>query len=127
MRALSLIQAIQENAELEQLQVEDWEDEASEYEATKQEELARVQQEMERLRQEQEAITRRQATTQHAEARREHISREGKTCRAPVHRRDPSPTGTEARASVRTTIPPTATTFTIDANLTPLASPTTHL
>jgi hypothetical protein len=34
LRAPSLIQVIQENVKLEQLQVEDWEDEASEDEAT---------------------------------------------------------------------------------------------
>jgi hypothetical protein len=49
--APSLIQTIQDNAELEQVQVEDWEDHAFEAEAVE-EELARVQQEIERLRQE---------------------------------------------------------------------------
>jgi hypothetical protein len=76
LRAPSPIQAIQENAELEQLHVEDWKDKASEDEAVEEAELARVQQEIERLRQEQEAITRRQAVPQHAEARRQHINRE---------------------------------------------------
>jgi hypothetical protein len=49
--------------ELEQLQVEDWEDALLEDKATEEVELARVQQEIERLRQEQEVIIRRQATT----------------------------------------------------------------
>jgi hypothetical protein len=48
------IQVIQENVELEQLQVEDWEDEASEDKAIEEIELARVQQEIVRLCQEQE-------------------------------------------------------------------------
>jgi hypothetical protein len=61
-RAPSLIQIIQDNAELEQIQMEHWEDKAFEDEAAKEEELARVQQEIERLHQEQEAITRRHAT-----------------------------------------------------------------
>jgi hypothetical protein len=38
-----LIQVIQENAELEQIQVEDWEDEAYEDEVAKKEELTWVQ------------------------------------------------------------------------------------
>jgi hypothetical protein len=57
--ASSPIQVIQEHAELEHLQVSDWEDEASKDEAAEEERLARVHQEIERLRQEQEAITRR--------------------------------------------------------------------
>jgi hypothetical protein len=74
--APSLIQVIQDNAELDQIQVEDWKNEAIEDEAAE-EELARVQQEIERLCQEQKAITRREAATQCAEARRQHINREG--------------------------------------------------
>jgi hypothetical protein len=75
-QAPSSIQVIQENAELEQIQVEDWEDEAFKNEVVKEKELARVQQEIERLHQEQEAITRRQVAAQHVEARRQHINRE---------------------------------------------------
>jgi hypothetical protein len=72
----SPIHVIQENAELEQVQVEDWEDEAFEDEAAEAEELGGVQHEIERLHKEQETIARRQATTQHAEAKRHHINRE---------------------------------------------------
>jgi hypothetical protein len=54
-------QVIQDNTELEQIQVEDWEDEAYEIEAAEEAELVRVQQELDRLHQEQEALTRRQA------------------------------------------------------------------
>jgi hypothetical protein len=46
------IQVIQENTELEQIQLKDWEDEASQDEAAEEAELARVQQEIERLHQE---------------------------------------------------------------------------
>jgi hypothetical protein len=67
----SPIQAIRENPEVKQLQVEDWQDEA-----TKEAELARVQQEIVWLHQEEEAITRRQTTAHCAEARRQHINRE---------------------------------------------------
>jgi hypothetical protein len=42
LRAPSPIQVIQEDADLEQVQVQDWEDEAFEDEAAKEEELARV-------------------------------------------------------------------------------------
>jgi hypothetical protein len=55
------LQVIQDNTELEQIQVEDWEDEAYEIEAAEEAELVRVQQELDRLHQEQEALTRRQA------------------------------------------------------------------
>jgi hypothetical protein len=65
------------DAELGQVQIDDWDEEAEEEEgATEEEELARVQQEIKRLQQEQEFILRRQATMQHAEARRQIISRE---------------------------------------------------
>jgi hypothetical protein len=74
--APSLIQVIQDNVELEQIQVEDWEEEWLKDEATEEEELARVLQEIKRLHQEQKAITRRHAVAQHAEARRQHINRE---------------------------------------------------
>jgi hypothetical protein len=48
------------DAELDQVQVHDWDKEVEEDEATtEEEELARVQQEIERLRQEQESILRR--------------------------------------------------------------------
>jgi hypothetical protein len=63
LRTPSLSHDTQEHVELEQLQVEDWEDALLEDKATEEVELARVQQEIERLRQEQEAIIRRQATT----------------------------------------------------------------
>jgi hypothetical protein len=46
------IQVIQENTELEQIQLKDWEDEASQDKAVEEAELARVQQEIERLHQE---------------------------------------------------------------------------
>jgi hypothetical protein len=55
------LQVIQDNTELEQIQVEDWEDEAYEIKAAEEAELVRVQQELDRLHQEQEALTRRQA------------------------------------------------------------------
>jgi hypothetical protein len=48
----SPIQVIQENAELEQVQVEDWEDEAFEDEAAEAEELGGVQHKIERLHKE---------------------------------------------------------------------------
>jgi hypothetical protein len=53
-QALSPIQVIQGNTKLEQIQVEDWEDEAA-----AKAELAKVQQEIERLHQEQETINHR--------------------------------------------------------------------
>jgi hypothetical protein len=73
------IQVIQENAELEQLQVEDWEDDIIEDKAVEEAELAKVQQEIERLRQEQEAITRRHAIAQRVEIGRQYINRERAT------------------------------------------------
>jgi hypothetical protein len=76
LRAPSPIQVIQGKVELEQIQVEDWEDEAFEDEATAEVGQTRVQQEIERLRQGQEAITRKQAVARRAEARRQHINRE---------------------------------------------------
>jgi hypothetical protein len=75
-RAPSLIQVIQGNAKIEQIQVEDWENEAYGDKVIEEEELARFQQEIERLHQEQKVITRRQAASQRAEARRQHINRE---------------------------------------------------
>jgi hypothetical protein len=72
----SPIQVIQGNVQLEQIQVEDWEDDDLKDEVAKEEELAWVQQGIERLHQEQEVITRRQAVAHHAEARRQHINRE---------------------------------------------------
>jgi hypothetical protein len=48
----SPIQVIQENAELEQVQVEDWVDEAFEDEAAEAEELGGVQHKIERLHKE---------------------------------------------------------------------------
>jgi hypothetical protein len=51
------VQDVQDNAKLDQIQVQDWDAEAEEDEvAAGEEELARVQQEIERLRQEQESI-----------------------------------------------------------------------
>jgi hypothetical protein len=50
-RALSLVQVGQGDTELDQIQVQDWEEEAKEDEdVVKEEELVRVQQEIERLR-----------------------------------------------------------------------------
>jgi hypothetical protein len=63
-------------AELNQIEIQNW-DEAEEDEAESEESvLIRVQQEIERLRQEQEFIIRRQADAQCVEALREHINRE---------------------------------------------------
>jgi hypothetical protein len=65
MRAPSPIHMAQGDAELDQVQIHDWDEEAEEDEAAaeeEEEELARVQQEIERIRQEQESILRRQAT-----------------------------------------------------------------
>jgi hypothetical protein len=61
MRAPSSIHMVQGDAELDQVQIHDWDEEAEEDEATteEEEELARVQQEIERIRQEQESILRR--------------------------------------------------------------------
>jgi hypothetical protein len=57
------------DAELDQIQVQDWDEEAEEIKAAvEEEELLRVQQEIERLRQEQESIMRPQAVAQCAEA-----------------------------------------------------------
>jgi hypothetical protein len=54
---LSPVQDIQGNAELDQIQVQDWDEEAEEDKAAaEEEELARVQQEIERLRQIQESL-----------------------------------------------------------------------
>jgi hypothetical protein len=47
----SLVQDVQGDAELDQIEVQDWDEEAEEDEAaTKEEDLTRVQQEIERLR-----------------------------------------------------------------------------
>jgi hypothetical protein len=73
--ALSPIQVIQENAELKEVQVDGWEDEASEDEVIEEAELAKVQQDIERLHQEKEAITRRQAVARRAKAKREFINK----------------------------------------------------
>jgi hypothetical protein len=63
--------------ELDHAQVNDWDEEAEEEEATTEKaELARVQQEIERLRQEQQSILRRQAVMQCAEAHIQSINRE---------------------------------------------------
>jgi hypothetical protein len=78
--------------------VQDQEDKAFEDEAVKEEELSRVQQEIERLSQEQEVITRSQAVIQCAEAKRQHINRESKTHRAPVHHRDLLPARAKGRS-----------------------------
>jgi hypothetical protein len=69
-------QVNQDEAELNQIEVQDW-DKAEEDEAEAEEnELIKVQHEIERLRQEQESIMRRQASTQCVEAHRQHINRE---------------------------------------------------
>jgi hypothetical protein len=63
--------------ELDQVQVQDWDEEVEEDEAVvEEEELMRVQQKIERLQQEQESIMRRQAITQRAKAHRQQINRE---------------------------------------------------
>jgi hypothetical protein len=70
------LQVNQDEAELNQIKVQDW-DEAEEDEAEAEEnELISVQQEIERLREEQESIMRRQVATQRVEARTQHINRE---------------------------------------------------
>jgi hypothetical protein len=67
----------QRDAELDQVQIHDWDEEVEEDEAaTEEEELARVQQEIERLWQEQEFILRRQAVVRRVEASRQNINRE---------------------------------------------------
>jgi hypothetical protein len=48
-RALPLVQDVQGNGELNQIQVQDWDNEVEEDEAATKEELTRVQQEIERL------------------------------------------------------------------------------
>jgi hypothetical protein len=68
------IQVIQRDDEHEQVQIQDWEEEAFEDKAVEEEQLIRVQQEIETLRQEQESIQRRQATVPHVEAWRQHIN-----------------------------------------------------
>jgi hypothetical protein len=74
---LSPVQDIQGNAELDQIQVQDWDEEAEEDKAAaEEEELARVRQEIERLRQIQESIMRRQTIAQRTKAHRQHINRE---------------------------------------------------
>jgi hypothetical protein len=72
LRVLSPVQDVQGDAELNQIQVQDWDEEAEEAK----EELARVQQEKGRIWQEQESIMRRQVIAQRAQTRRQHISRE---------------------------------------------------
>jgi hypothetical protein len=74
--APSSIQVIQGNVQLEQIQVEDWEDENLKDETTMEEELTRIKQEIERLHQEQEVIMRRQAAAQLVKAKRWHINME---------------------------------------------------
>jgi hypothetical protein len=75
-RAPSPPQIIHGEPGLDQVQVQDWETEASKDEATEEEDLLRVQQEIERLWKEQESIMRRQAALQHTKARRQHINKE---------------------------------------------------
>jgi hypothetical protein len=75
-RAPSPIHMFPRDAELDQVQIHDWDKEAKEDKAVaEEEELDRVQQEIERLRQE-ESILRRQAAIQHAEAHRQNINRD---------------------------------------------------
>jgi hypothetical protein len=63
--APSPIHMFRGDAELDQVQIHDWDKEAEEDEAAaEEEELARVQQEIERLRQEQESVLRRQIAIQ---------------------------------------------------------------
>jgi hypothetical protein len=62
------VQVIQGDVDLEQVQLQDWEEEVSEDEAVEEEELVRVRQEIKRPHQEQESIMRRQAAVQCAEA-----------------------------------------------------------
>jgi hypothetical protein len=70
-------QVIQGDAEPDQVQVQDWDEEAYEGEAAKEEEeLISVQVEIERLYQEQESILIRQIAAQRAEAQRQHINKE---------------------------------------------------
>jgi hypothetical protein len=77
LRELPLVQDAQGDAELDQIQVQDWDEKAKEDEVTAEEEgLARVQQEIERLRKEQESIIRRKAIAQHAKTHKQHINRE---------------------------------------------------
>jgi hypothetical protein len=62
LRAPSPTHILSEDAELDQVQIDDWDEEAEEEAAVAEdEELARVQQEIERLWQEQESILRRQS------------------------------------------------------------------
>jgi hypothetical protein len=69
-RAPLPVQAIHDDLECDQIQVQDWDEEAEEIEVVvEEEELIRVQQERERLRQEQESIMGHQAIAQRAEAR----------------------------------------------------------
>jgi hypothetical protein len=75
-QAHSLVHILLGDADPDQVQIDDWDEEAEEEAAAAEEkELARVQQEIERLRQEQESILRRQAAFQHAEAHRQNINR----------------------------------------------------
>jgi hypothetical protein len=69
-RAPSPLQVIQDNTDLEQVPVEDWDEEAFKDEAVELDELVRVQQEIERLRLKQEANMRRQAAVRQAKDRR---------------------------------------------------------
>jgi hypothetical protein len=77
-RAPPLVQVIQGDAKFDQIQVQDWDEEAKQDNevAVVEEKLVRVQQEVERLWQEQESIMRRQAIAQRAKAHRQHINRE---------------------------------------------------
>jgi hypothetical protein len=75
-RALSPVQGLQGDAKFDQIQVQDWDEEAEEDKAAMEEELTRVQKEIEWLWQEQETIMRRQAIAQRTEAHRQHINRE---------------------------------------------------
>jgi hypothetical protein len=73
----SLVQVIQGDTELDQIQVQDWDEGVYEDEAVEEEDkFIQVQQEIERLRLEQESIMRGQAAAQCAKSRRQHINRE---------------------------------------------------
>jgi hypothetical protein len=75
--APSPIHTLLGDAELDHVQIDDWDEEVEEEAAaTEEEELVRVQQEIERLRQEQESILGWQAAMQRAESHRQNINRE---------------------------------------------------
>jgi hypothetical protein len=77
LRTPSPLQVMCGDAELDQIQVQDWDEEAEKIKAAaEEEELIKVQHEIEMLRQEQESIMRHQAVAQCVEAWRHHINSE---------------------------------------------------